>query len=459
MQRLRLGVLGEFGMGNLGREAALVAFVQWVRRHAAHVEPVALFARHGYIGPEPGITIDPGATALNDQLARPGSARTARANATLAGDRRASGERAPRDASSGAGSARFAVALARVWPRQLRCARQLAGIVALGSGPAEQAIDFAHALRLWSWAQACRFAAKPFVMLSFSAPRAVGWFARLLLRSTLRRAAYVSVADTASERWISATRRGRPTGHAPNPLFDLTFDPRWESKVDPWQGRTQPMKAGAVVLTYGVSPSRAGSQDKAGYERYIGALARLCATTVRAGHRIVMFATDPVSDRRAVLDLLARVPADVLYGVHVEEGTSVGDIARAARGVRAVIATRAHGALWGLWAGRPVVLGREPSDGAPSFEPLDSAHDGPAAVSLHADTYDAEAMVNALAAVTANYDERCARLAASLTRARAEIDASYHAAFACGGWEGTVSAPVRRDGVSAEDPVAAPGRV
>lgn len=461
MRRLRLGVLGEFGLGNLGRDAALVAFMQWLKRHAAHVEPVALFGR-GRANPDLGIGADALATAVNDRLANTGTVQRGQSSATLAGDRAASASGASRGGvrPAIASRLRYAIALLALWPQQLRCARNLAGVVVLGSGPEVSATRFTDTLRLWSWSLACRWAGKPFVLLSISTPpERSGLLARALLRATLRAAVYVSVADAESQPWVRAARRGRPVSIAPNPVFDLVFESRWESSVDPWQGRTQPMKAGAAVHTFGVSPARQESADPAAYDRSIGALARFCAATVRAGHRIVLFATCPASDRRAVLDLLARVPADVLFGVHVEEGTTVGDVARAVRGVRAVVATRVHGVLWGLWAARPVVSAGVDAHGATLVRSFDAPHQGAAAIVQHVAAQDGGALINALSAISGNYEERCERLTALLSRLRAAIDASYREAFARGGWEDAVSAPVAREDVAADGSIAAPGRV
>lgn len=460
MRRLRLGVLGEFGQGNLGRDAALVAFVQWMTLHAAQIEPVALFQR-SRAGSDPEISADAIATLINDRLAVAGSRSHKQSSATLAGERDAPADDASLAASrsSFASMLRCTSASLRLWPRQLDCVRQLAGVVVLGSGPQDGPTRFGDALRTWSWSLACRWTGKPFVLLSFSAPLAAGVLARKLIRATLRTAAYVSVADLESERWVRAARRGQNVSIAPNPLFDLAFDARWESAVDPWQGRTQPMQAGAAVHTYGVSPARQDLVGADAYERYIGALARLCTATVRSGHRIVLFAVCPVSDRRAVLDLLARVPADVLFGVHAEKGTSVGDVARAVRGVRAVVVSRFHGMLWGLWGARPAVTLGTDTHGAALMRTFAMAHDAAAPVLQESAAHDGEAMVRALASITANYDERRERLTASLARLRAAIDTSYREAFTRGGWGGTVSAPVDRDGLARDGSVAAPGRI
>lgn len=452
MQRLRLGVLGEFGQGNLGRDAALVAFVQWIKRQATHVEPVALFARTDQPIADLGLGADATASALNDRwIASP----SAQAGLTVAGDRDAG---QPKGLLRGAAIGLVAVA-ARAWPQQVRCARQLAGVVMLGSGPAEGLVSIAGTLRLWSWSWACRWARKPFVMLSVSLPPTPRFVERVLVRQTLRAAAYVSAADSDSARLIRAMRGDAPVSHSPNPMFDLTFESRWESAVDPWQGRTQPMQAGTAVHTYAVSPAHADTLEPTAYTRYIGALARFCAATVRAGHRIVLFATNPGSDRRAMLDLLARVPADVLYGVHMEEGTKVGDIARAVRGVRAVVASRLHGALWGLWGAHPVVRLRVPPHDAGVPCALAAMHDGALTFALENSADDnGEAMIAGLAAIARNYQERRERLHELLPRLRAAIDACYREAFACGGWEDAVSTPVHRDSVAAaRDSVAAPG--
>lgn len=438
----------------MGRDAALAAFVQWIKRQAAHVEPVALFGPPDRPLADLGLSTDVSANTFGDRWAAPPNAQAA---PTVAGDR---GAGQHKRALPGTFIGLIAAA-ARAWPQQLRCARQLAGVVMLGSGPADEsgAHPIADKLRLWSWALACRWARKPFVMLSVSMPQALRFTERVLLRQTLRAAAYVSAADSESERLIRAMRGDALVSRSPNPIFDLTFETRWESSVDPWQGRTQPMQAGAAVHIYGVSPARCDTLEPAAYARYIGALARFCAATVRAGHRIVLFATNPTADRRAMLDLLARVPADVLYGVHMEEGTTVGDIARAVRGVRAVVASRLHGAFWGLWGAHPVVcLAPQPDDaGAPRA--LAAMHDGALTFALESCVDDnGEAMIEALAAIARNDQERRERLHKLLPRLRAAIDACYREAFARGGWEDAVSMPVQRDGVNtAHDSVAAPG--
>jgi len=429
----RIAVLGTFGNANLGDDAILSAFLEWVRREAPSTRIVSLSARPQDVTRLFGIeALDYDACAPGPQPMHEPAAASQAAHSAPAqdGGTRSRMRAALRSAlpglwsrlQSARPSASAIVQALRRFPARLRLARSLDGFVILGGG---QIYDhwggpLGHPLTLLAWSLACRVAAVPLVVLSVGG-RPVQPISARLLRRALAMATYVSFRDPDTTRLVRGFGLDRPVAQAPDLAFGLS--PPAARVPGP------PRVVGVSPMAYrrpGIDPE-ASEQH---YQRYLATLADLCHRLDAAGFEIVMFPSQTRSDQLAIADLCSGLEPAVRQRIRVREVESVDDLLRCIAETDAMIATRFHGVLLSLVSSRPVVsISYQPRKNDRLLEPF-----GLERFALAIDGLDSAVLWQAFGELIRRYEDCTASIARTLPSLRAEVDAQYRSVFERQGW-------------------------
>lgn len=321
---LRVTALGFLGMGNLGNEASLAAFLAGLRAEVPEarvtclsVEPEAVLRRHGVPG------------------------------TTLMSYRAAPGDRGPVTA--------VRKVLGRVWdvPRMFSLVRRTDVVVVPGMGVLEASMA-AHPWGLPYWqflaALACRLERRRFLLLSVGAERAHHPVVRFYYAWTVRLADYCTFRDQGSVEAMRASgARGRPGTVVPDLAFSLP--------VPPAPG---PVRPGHVVVGVMVFRGRPGSADTGDGQvaSYVDRLSAALARLLRRGRTVTLVVGD-VADfptaheiARRTRQLCPDVPGANLEVSAAEDFTGTVEEMQQAE---VVIASRFHNVIAGLMAGRPTL--------------------------------------------------------------------------------------------------------
>jgi len=448
----RVGVIGTYGQGNLGDEAVFVSFVQWVAENAPHIEPVALCANPAYIEKTYGVSAYPvsprhAGTVRRVEGGQRGPAAAGpqhrRTNAPAA-TRRPIGRLRDSAVDSLPGFARvlrppwrllkgFLVA-ARFLPRQLRLSRSLDGVIVLGGGQIHDFWDgpFGHPVALWSWALASRLTGRPFAMLSIGAVKLDHGMSRRFIRAALQWSVYATVRDRVSASWVASL--GLPRAYPVYPDLAWGLDvtrfvghPRASGQPD--EVPTQ----NSSLRTVGVCPMAfrhpklwaRGQADAEAYARYVDAMSTFCNRLLDRGYDLVLFPTQIRMDAAAVRDVLERITPELVHRVRLWPVDSVPELVKCMASVDVVVASRFHGLLLALCAGRPVLSLAYQKKCSALLEELGEGQFG---LDIH--DFTAQELWERFERLRDRFGVYAARLQAHIEENRRKIDAQYQSYFA-----------------------------
>ncbi len=377
----RVGIIGTYGQGNLGDEALFVAFTQWVGEHAPQIVPIALCVNPRYIEQTYGVSAYPvsgryAATRRSAETLGQGAASFAperQHTQSRGAGRRLIGRLRRTVARSMPAVAQWfrrvrrdvqgALAAARFLPRQVRMARALDAVIVLGGGQIHDFWDgpFGYPVTLFSWALASRLTRRPFAILSVGAVELVHGMSRRLVRATFRWSNPATVRDRGSAHEVADLGVARACPIYPDLAWGLDpagflGDPRGTAG----QRHPAPPECSSP-RTVGVSPMAYrhpqlwAAGDAEAYARYVGTLAAFCDRLVSRGYDVVLFPTQILSDALAARDVLERISPDLTQHVRLWPVDGIAALVRCLSSVDVVVASRFHGVLLSLLAGRPVL--------------------------------------------------------------------------------------------------------
>jgi polysaccharide pyruvyl transferase WcaK-like protein len=318
---IRLGVLGFFGLGNLGNEGSLTALLDQLRSADADVD-VRCFAGNPEAARREHVIA---CTALMSHRSRPG------AGGPLETVRKACGR---------------LVDVPRIW----RLVGEVDVVVVPGMGVLEPNLDDANVWGFPYWqflaALAARLRRRPFVLLSVGVGVPEDRWVRFYFRSTLRLARYCTFRDQGSRSAANRLRgRARPGTVSADLAFALTEPP---APAHPVEGR--------VVLGVMTPDSRGAGVDVVAVyaEKVSQAIVRL----LDRGHTLRLVVGDladrAVADRirelvvrqrpRTDAAVLGVCDADTLHALMVEMAQA-----------EVVVASRYHNLVCALKVRRPAV--------------------------------------------------------------------------------------------------------
>lgn len=200
------------------------------------------------------------------------------------------------------------------------------------------------------WTILARLAGARVAFLSVGAGPIDSLWSRIMARASLLLADYASFRDAGSRRLLEWLGGGRDWHVCP----DLAQSLQIERQAARNNGRE---------LAVGINPMPVYDRrtwykaDDALYERYVAQLALFASRLMREHHSVFFFATHP-SDNEVIDDVLAGIDSELLaaYGVPARKSSrTVDEVMSVFASADIVVATRYHGTVLGLHAGRPVL--------------------------------------------------------------------------------------------------------
>lgn len=204
---------------------------------------------------------------------------------------------------------------------------------------------------LLKWTVLARLAGARVVFLSVGAGPVDSLSSRIMVRTALSLADYVSFRDAASHRlidWFGSRGRWRVY---PDLAQSFLFERRATTN-----------KGSRPVV--GINPMPVydkrfwDAPDDARYARYVGQLARFSSRLMRERYPIFFFATQS-SDEAVIDDVLARLDGDLVTASgaphRVRRSKTVAEVMHTIQSADIVVATRFHGTILALHAHRPVL--------------------------------------------------------------------------------------------------------
>jgi polysaccharide pyruvyl transferase WcaK-like protein len=362
---LRVGVLGHYGNDNLGDEAIVQAVIENVRTRAPcaevvcfSVNPVNTTWRHGV--PAYPITRHAAATAPRDAEVSGGATASAQSSTP-----QTSRLRTWLKAIPGARSVAHTIytlislpgSLRDEW-RFLRQSRErLRGMDLLLIAGSNQFLDnfggswgFPYAMLKWTYLG--RMAGAKVAFVSIGAGPLSSWLSRLMVRLAMRVADDISFRDDASRRLVVCSWAGQNARVAPDLAFSLQIDPAGGDL--PASGRRP---------SIGINPMPVHDRrywheaNDSAYEAYVAQLASFCGRLESEGYPWYFFSTQP-KDTNVMRDVAARMRQqgceDCLENRMFNPAT-VGQLMQRIGQTEIVVATRFHGVVLTLVAGRPAL--------------------------------------------------------------------------------------------------------
>lgn len=200
------------------------------------------------------------------------------------------------------------------------------------------------------WTVLARCAGARVLFLSVGAGPIRSVWSRMMVRAALLLADYVSFRDAGSRQLIEWVGFGRNWHVYPDLALSLEM-------------RRQPTREGSFLPIVGINPMpvydpRSWCEpDDVRYERYVDQLRRFVSRLVQARFPVFFFATQP-SDNPVIDDVLARIDKEALslMGNPVRRTSETVEEMMAVFGsADIIVATRYHGTVLALHAGRPVL--------------------------------------------------------------------------------------------------------
>lgn len=319
----RVAAFGYFGMGNLGNEGSLAAFLDYMRR--THPEAIlSCFAA--------------GAEAVQEEHGIP---------ATQLMSYRTS----PR---SGPVSDKVRKAASRLWdlPRMLHLMRDVDVLVVPGTGVLERKPDV-HPWGLPYWlflaTASCRLRGRRVALICVGADEPPHPVTRWLYRWTVRLSDYSTYRDEASRDAVRAMGvNGEPGAAYPDLAFALPVPPVGE------------VRSGHVVI--GAMRYEGAPEDPdrgPGLSRaYVEHMSDVSLRLIDTGHTVTIVVGD-LGDQQLAQEIAGRVrtarPGGALSGVSVSKADSLEGLMTEMAAAEVVVATRFHNIICALKLGKPTV--------------------------------------------------------------------------------------------------------
>jgi len=200
------------------------------------------------------------------------------------------------------------------------------------------------------WTVLARCAGARIVFLSVGAGPIDSIWSRILVRASLSLADYASFRDAGSRRLIEWAGSRKSWRVCPDLARSLEV-------------RRQPARQGDRLPTVAINPMPVYDRrswcepDDARYERYVGQLAQFVSRLMRERFPVFFFTTQP-SDNSVIDDVVARIdgrPLGFSGDLKRKTSRSVDEVMAVLGSADIVVATRYHGTVLGLHAGRPVL--------------------------------------------------------------------------------------------------------
>jgi polysaccharide pyruvyl transferase WcaK-like protein len=316
----RLTVYGYFGMGNIGNEASLAAFLRVLRRDHPEVVVECLAADPAAVTREHGIP----ARQLMAYRPAPG----ARGLRVLV-----------RKASS------------RVWdvPRTVALVRDVDVLVVPGTGPLESRLmDSPWGLPLWLFlaAAACRVRGARVALVGVGAEPAGRPLLRALFSGTVRLANRTSLRDAASREVVASWHPGRPLETCPDLAFAVPVP------------ASRPERAGHVVIGVMAFEGPTGDPGRGPHRvrAYTDAMADVVTRLVGRGRTVRLIVGD-VADLELAEEIARRVQSTGCRAgaVSVSHATTLSALMAEMSEAEVVVASRFHNVIGALKLTKPVV--------------------------------------------------------------------------------------------------------
>lgn len=320
---LRIGLFGQFGIGNLGNEGTLEAMLAFLRERAPEAELVCIctdpeFARATYGIEAEQLQVD----GVRDRFGRT-------LNRVLLG--------------MPARVANFAHAL--------NVARKLDVLFVPGTGVLDDfgATPTGLPYDLWRWCHAAKWTGARIGFVSVGAGPIVHPLSRFLMKGAARCAVYRSYRDLPSKAFVNSIAMRTPQ----DPVFpDLAFG--LPAPQRPARGEGPLVIAVGVMAYFGWQ----GESGEAIYENYITKVTNYVIWLLAAGHR-VRFVIGKDKDTDAVADvqrhLVATAPK-MTGGIEpIEPAQNLADVMRQMAGADIAVVTRFHNLVCALHVGTPCV--------------------------------------------------------------------------------------------------------
>jgi polysaccharide pyruvyl transferase WcaK-like protein len=203
---------------------------------------------------------------------------------------------------------------------------------------------------LLKWTVIARCAGARVAFLSVGAGPIDSLCSRIMARASLLLAHYASFRDAGSRRLLEWAGGGRDWRVCPDLAQSL-------------QIKVQPLRDGGHAPTVGINPMPVYDRrtwfraDDALYERYVAQLALFASRLLRERFPVFFFTTHP-SDNQVIDDVLASIDSKLLAangGPARKSSLTVDEVMSVFASADVVVATRYHGTVLGLRAGRPVL--------------------------------------------------------------------------------------------------------
>lgn len=320
---MRIGLFGQFGIGNLGNEGSLEAMLRFLRERAPQAEIVCICTDPDFVRATYGIE----AVRLQVDGVAGGFSRLL--NRVLFGM-----------------PARFANVM-----HTFKQAGRLDLLLIPGTGILD---DFGERptgapYEIWRWCQAAKWSGARIAFVSIGAGPIINPLSRALMKSAARCAAYRSYRDLPSKAFVNSIAMRTPQDPVfPDLAFGLPAPPR------PARGEGPLVVAVGVMAYFGW----AGEDGDAVYDRYLRRLSEYVVWLLKAGHR-VRFVIGKDKDADAVADLQRRLGVlahDLTDGIEpFEPARNLADVMRQMASADIAVVTRFHNLVCALHVGTPCV--------------------------------------------------------------------------------------------------------
>jgi polysaccharide pyruvyl transferase WcaK-like protein len=211
-------------------------------------------------------------------------------------------------------------------------------------------------LQLFAWSLLARCAGAQILVLNVGAGPLNLPASRMLFRWTLRLATYRSHRDERSRRLLEEIGLTDPVPVVP----DLVF--AWKpatTAVGPADGRP-PAKRAVGVNAFPFRDRRYWPiGDDAAYHAYLDVLGRFVHWLLEEGYQVRLFPTQLKADTRVIADVMEgltpTLSSRLVERLSVARIDTVDDLAASVRDRDVIVATRFHGIVMSMLAGRPIL--------------------------------------------------------------------------------------------------------
>ena len=321
----RIGLFGQFGIGNLGNEGSLEAMVRFLRECAPDAELVSICTDPDFVARTYAID------AVRLQTEGPRSAAARMLNRALLG---------------------MPSRLANI-AHTFKQASELDVLLVPGTGILDDFGEspFGAPYEIWRWCLAAKLNNVKIGFVSIGAGPIVHPLSRVLMKAAARAARYRSYRDLPSKAFINSIAMHTPQ----DPVFpDLAFG----LPTPPQTSRTDgPITVAVGVMAY-YGWSGAPDEGEGVYQTYIAKLSAYVVWLLEQGHR-VKFVIGKDKDVDAVADVCARVLAQVPQLEHLielfEPANDLHDVMRQMEAADIAVVTRFHNLVSALHVGRACI--------------------------------------------------------------------------------------------------------